>query len=207
MVFNIWKVGGLYEPFPITNSHQPLPAATAPVTPVHPVERDFLKNYAIRDEEKNKNTKESFKSVEWSFKEDWVAGQFMNFPVTALKADSTLKEAWEIVVKKRYRHIPVVNEQNVLIGILSDRDVLKKAALLEKKGEHFIGSVPVSEAMSYPVLAAEAHTLLHHVGEILLRKRIGCMPITDKEGHLIGILTRSDLLRAIIGVKREKFLT
>lgn len=212
MVFNIWKVGGLYEPLPVVLPHTPEPAPSTPISAVQSLEKDILQTpsnaqatWIDKDTRKKIHDEiESERKVEWKLREDWTAAQFMSFPVVTLSDRSTLKEAWDIVVEKRFRHIPVVDDNNRLVGLISDRDLLKKAALMSKKKyQGPIGEICVSEAMSKPVIAAEANTLLRQIALIFLRRRIGCMPITDREGHVIGILNRSDLLRIMLGMKKE----
>lgn len=214
MVFNIWRIGGLYEPMQVTVAERKVPAAPEAPFAVQPLEKDILQEpnrfnpFFIepeRERQRSKNESSSSEMPTWKLQDDWVASQFMSMPVVTMPVNATLKDAWKVVIEKRYRHIPVVDEENRLIGVVSDRDLLKAAAKARKKEAVVpVGSLTVGEIMKQPAIAAQGDTLLVHIALIFIRKRIGCMPITDSMGHVIGILTRTDLLRAMLGVKKEK---
>jgi CBS domain-containing protein len=211
MVFNIWKVGGLYEALPPVYLENKPVKAPGPVASVNPLEKDILQDPAKfheagSDPDQGRSSKYQSPASEiptWRLQNDWVASQFMSFPVVTLELNTTLKEAWKVVIEKRYRHMPVVDEQGCLVGVVSDRDLLKTAARARKDPGSVIGSMAVSQIMKQPAVGAQGDTSLVHIALVFIRRRIGCMPITDAQGHVIGILTRTDLLRAMLGVKRD----
>jgi CBS domain-containing protein len=87
------------------------------------------------------------------------------------------------------RHIPVVDEKQNLIGILSSRDVL--AALAKGKK-----SVRVGEYMTRKVVSVRPATSIGEAIDLLLEHRFGSLPVVEADGHLIGIVTETDFLRA-----------
>jgi CBS domain-containing protein len=100
----------------------------------------------------------------------------------------------------RIRHLPVL-EDGKLVGIVSQRDLLAHslAKVLEfepRERRIFLSSVDVTEAMTRYVETVEATTSLEEAARLLIRRRIGCLPVVDAEGLPIGLVTETDLLRA-----------
>lgn len=101
-----------------------------------------------------------------------------------LKGEHTVKEAAEIMENYKISGLPIVDDNNVLQGIITNRDVkyLK------------IDDTPVSKVMTkMPLLTAPQGTTLDEAKEILWENRIEKLPIVDKENHLIGLLTSKDI--------------
>lgn len=125
------------------------------------------------------------------------AAQIMSFPVVTLYSDETLERAWEIFQEHRFRHILVISRDGKLVGILSDRDMLR----CDKDRK----TTEVEEIMAINILSAARDTSVREIARAMFRERIGCMPIVDREGNVVGILTRSDVLRAIMNVSTLEF--
>lgn len=119
------------------------------------------------------------------------ADELMASPVVSIRPDQTLGEALRLQRTRRLRHLPVVGLDGALVGILSDRDLLAAHA-----GP---GSIePVAAHMASPVLSAAPDARLVDIARVLLAARVGCLPIVNEDGALVGILTRSDILRALV---------
>jgi CBS domain-containing protein len=118
----------------------------------------------------------------------------------SLKATDRLDFADDILTLGRIRHLPVL-EDGKLVGIVSQRDLLSrslsKALDFEPRDRRtFLKSVDVFEAMTRHVITVEASTNLEEAARLLIRQRIGCLPVVDGAGAPIGIVTETDLLRA-----------
>jgi len=112
-------------------------------------------------------------------------------PIT-IRDDTNYWKAFEIMQEKDLHHIPVVNENNKVVGILTRRD-LKIAAM------HFgEAQVEVSEVMHSPVVTIAPGELLAEAAKQMIDNRIGGLPVLDVNGQIVGILTETDLLRALI---------
>lgn len=125
------------------------------------------------------------------------AYQIMTTPVFSILPSTTLHAVSGIFADKRYRHIPVVGADRALLGLISDRDLLRHQA---SKQHHTVHSPkkPVSSVMISEVLVATPDTRIREIARTMFEERIGSLPIVDNDGRLIGIITRSDILRAII---------
>ncbi len=112
-------------------------------------------------------------------------------PVT-VKPDTTVKQALEIMERYRISGVPVVDDENKLVGILTNRDL------------RFIKSIdydkPVSLFMtSENLVVAQERVTLEEATEILQRHKVEKLPIVDKEGKLVGLITIKDI------TKRKKY--
>ena len=117
-----------------------------------------------------------------------VASQIMSQPVYTFHADSLVRDAGELFREHRFRHVPVVSDSGRLVGIFSDRDYLTIANQ----------EIPVGEVMTTHVLTARPQTEIRMIADMLFKERIGAMPIVDDGGMLVGIVTRSDILCAVV---------
>ena len=129
------------------------------------------------------------------------AKQIMTSPVFTLLPTAHLSEAWDVIIEKRFRHIPVLSSQEQLVGILSDRDVfcarIESATATEQTSTDVNRQV-IQQIMAKNVLSASPEAEIRAIARILFEERIGAMPIVTEEGKLVGILTRSDILRTVV---------
>lgn len=101
-----------------------------------------------------------------------------------LTCDHTVKEAFELMETYRISGLPVVDENRVLLGIITNRDMkyLK------------IDDTCVSEVMTkMPLVTAKEGITLESAKEILWKNRIEKLPIVDDENHLKGLITSKDI--------------
>ncbi len=123
--------------------------------------------------------------------------------VVTVEMDDSLRCIRDIFEKVRFHHILVVSRGKVLRGVISDRDVLKHLSpflgtpseqsrdttLLRKPAHQIMTRKPVTATSQMPVAEA-AHIFVHD--------KISCLPVTDTEGHVLGIITWRDILRVSI---------
>ncbi len=101
-----------------------------------------------------------------------------------LSADHTVKEAYELMETYRISGLPVVDESNVLLGIITNRDMkyLK------------IDDTCVSKVMTkMPLVTAKEGITLEEAKSILWENRIEKLPIVDEANHLCGLITSKDI--------------
>lgn len=104
-------------------------------------------------------------------------------PVT-LSKDHTLAEAKETMAKYKISGLPVVDTDNILIGIITNRDV-KYQENLEMK---------VEEIMTKEnLITSDKNTNLEKAKEILLKSRVEKLPIVDQNNKLVGLITIKDI--------------
>jgi acetoin utilization protein AcuB len=127
------------------------------------------------------------------------AQDLMTSPVTWLPSDSTLLEAWAMMNRKGIHHLPVTSIHGTLVGMISNYDLLPHAHELESVDSpgpvalHKLASV-----MSSQILSATPTTEIREIAHVMLDEQVRAIPILDSSRQLVGILTTSDILRAIV---------
>ncbi len=133
---------------------------------------------------------------------DTLQGQeIMSSPVYALPMTASLTEAWAFLQERRFRHIPIQTKDSSLGGILSDRDLARatvNSALAGVKGASYLDQISIQAYVKSPVLVAKPETKIWSIAKVLLDERIGAMPIMGSQGDLVGMITRTDILRALV---------
>jgi len=120
-----------------------------------------------------------------------VESYMSNAPIT-IRDETVYWEAFDTMREKDLHHIPVVNEDNSVVGILTRRD-------LQIAAQHFKEApVEVSEVMHSPVVTISPGELLSVAAKQMIDNRIGGLPVLDTNDQMVGILTETDLLRALI---------
>jgi len=123
--------------------------------------------------------------------------------VVRISADERLATAEDIMTLGSVRHLPVVRG-GLLVGIVSERDLLR-ASLSSLSGfdrherRAFLQSVEVRRVMSSPAVTTTPETPLRHAAALLAERKIGCLPVVDLDGRLVGLVTETDLLRCLAG--------
>jgi acetoin utilization protein AcuB len=130
------------------------------------------------------------------------AMQLMSSPVVTVHQDTSLVAAWSLFRESRYRYVPVVDGMGTVVGVVSDRSLLRYAATTGNVPPYAEGSeqakMTMESMMSRRVVTATPDTQIREIARLLFERRIGVMPIVDYSGRLVGIITRSDILRTLV---------
>ena len=130
--------------------------------------------------------------------------------VIAVKRDADLHEASRLLSEHRISGMPVVDDNNRVIGVVSEADILVLAGMSKKHtfkdilrtilGEPVTsrtGGNRVENVMSFPPITSKADDEVMAVAKILDERRIKRLPVVDNEGKLLGIVSRADIVRDI----------
>jgi len=126
------------------------------------------------------------------------AQDIMSKTLVTLPEGALFTEAWQQFQQHRFRHFPVVNKNNKLVGIISDRDMLSSPDFKQQNNELHHPEHPISKIMINKVLVASLKTNIRDISRTMFNQHIGAIPIVDDAGKLSGLITRSDILRTII---------
>ncbi|MCK5876402.1 MAG: CBS domain-containing protein [Candidatus Marithrix sp.] len=123
----------------------------------------------------------------------------MSSELYTLKPTDTIQHARELMLEKRIRHIPIVEEDGKFVGLLTKQDILaiSVSALADidvNERDELESNVPISEVMISEVVIAEENTNLIKAANFMLQQKHGCLPVF-KDEKLIGILTESDFVK------------
>jgi CBS domain-containing protein len=111
-----------------------------------------------------------------------------------------VREAARLLETMDIRHLPVIDDDGTLVGMLSDRD-LRGLALPYVMGGEYVGdihtalSARVSTLMTGDVKSVEEEDDVTEVVDLMLENRIGAVPVVDSDGSLVGIVSYVDVLR------------
>lgn len=119
------------------------------------------------------------------------------YPQT-VRPDALLADAAALMQRLHIRHLPVVDATATVVGMLSDRDLRTAVGdpirfLAERKDWPY----KVQDVMSRFVVIVPFDTPLDEVAQRFSHDRIGALPVVDRFGALLGILSYVDLLRLI----------
>lgn len=130
---------------------------------------------------------------------------FMRTQVTTVPPGALVSTAHQMMILRgsRIRHLPVMTQQNVLVGILTDRDVRLAAAsdapsMAEHELLYVLEKLRVRDIMTRDVVTVRGTTSLAEAGRLFLQRKFGCLPVVGDDNRLEGILTVSDLLHAYV---------
>jgi CBS domain-containing protein len=135
--------------------------------------------------------------------------EVMSSDVVTVRTDRSLKEVAEILAEKRISGLPVVDDDGYVVGVVSEADILFKergpaarrgvfAWLLDRygmEGQLKLEATIAGEAMTAPPIVIGPQRPVAEAAHIMLDRRVNRLPVVDK-GKLVGIVTRSDLVRA-----------
>ena len=130
---------------------------------------------------------------------DW-----MSTKVVTVNASDTMQQAISLMTDNKISMLPVMDEGK-LVGIVTDRD-LKRAApsyvtVLEvKQILYHMARVEVRAIMNIDPITASPDLTIEETAELLLAHRISGCPVVDKDGNIIGVITKNDLFKAVISL-------
>ena len=133
---------------------------------------------------------------------------FMTKDPVTLREDDLLRQAVEIVMVRRIRHIPVLDHGGHLVGIVTDRDVQATlpsplSAAAPEEYEALLETTSLARIMTRHVLTVGPDDLAGEAVETLLADRVDGLPVVEDE-RVIGIFTVRDALRAYLELLRDR---
>ena len=126
---------------------------------------------------------------------------YMSPQVISIPPTMGIREAFFKMKENAIRHLPIIDENNTLIGIISDRELRRPNWVDEAKDISHVyyldNSMLVSDVMITNVHIIHTYDTLNKAVSLLLDNQIGAAPVLDKTGTLVGMLSAIDLLRAL----------
>ncbi|MDP2170716.1 MAG: CBS domain-containing protein [Rhodocyclaceae bacterium] len=125
------------------------------------------------------------------------AEQVMQRRVITVAASDDVAQAWRTLQENHIHQAPVLDDAARLIGVVSERNLL---TALNIEAERIIESLgrQVRDVMTTPVVATEPLTDIRLIATVMLDHDVDGVPIVDDNGRLIGFVSRSDILRAVV---------
>lgn len=127
--------------------------------------------------------------------------EIMRREVVTVTVGEKLDLTQDLMNLGRVRHLPVLDDEQRVIGIVSHRDLLAAAMtqVLDfdaTSRRTFLRSIEVGEVMAKEVATVGPDARLADVARILVECKIGCVPVLGAHGELLGLVTETDLIAA-----------
>jgi CBS-domain-containing membrane protein len=130
--------------------------------------------------------------------------EIMTTRVIWVKRDATFREMAVALREHRVSAFPVVDDDHKVIGVVSEADMLAKEALddepgvlagiLHRKDQAKARGVTAGDLMTATVVAVRPEDTVEHAAKLMYDRRVKRLPVTDAAGHLVGIISRADVL-------------
>ena len=133
------------------------------------------------------------------------AAKFISKKVITAKINSTVQSVFKSMYDNNVGSVVIVKQTNggiAPVGIITERDVVKIIGSIEL----FTPQVPIRPFMSSPLVTGSSAMTLSKTIEIMSKKNIRRLPITDKDSvreNLVGIITEKDIINAIVKPSRK----
>jgi len=139
-----------------------------------------------------------------------VGERMTRHPVTIKRTDG-IKEAFDRMKAGHFRHLPMVDDEGRLIGIVSDRDLRliypSLAFVSSVEAQREIWSTPVEHAAFFDPVTISPQETLEHAMATMLRWNVGALPVVRTGDKLAGIITYTDLMRELVARHESVTLT
>ena len=140
----------------------------------------------------------------------------MTEQTVCLDIEDNLAAAMEAMKNGKFRHVPIVDPEGTLVGILSDRDVLRylpfvggqrlpgtevfRSSLFHVDNRDPSLSLPIASIMTRNVTHIRQNCVFYNAVKMLHELKISCLPVVDEENKLRGIVTVTNVMRALLNV-------
>jgi len=132
----------------------------------------------------------------------------MSTHVIAARKGASFKEMAEKLREHRVSAFPVVDKDGMVIGVVSEADLLTKEALdgglarmpgmmsgiVQSKEEERAAGLTAGDLMTHPAVTVQPDDSVEHAARLMYVRRVKRLPVTDTAGHLVGIISRADVL-------------
>jgi acetoin utilization protein AcuB len=124
------------------------------------------------------------------------AYQLMSHPVFTIPMEMDIPSARELFQQQQFQQMPVLNTSQRLVGILSLQDLLQYI-MIDGEEIYYVREKRVSDAMTSGVITADPVSDIRRVASLMQEFKLHGVPIVDQHDVLLGIVSRSDILRAV----------
>jgi len=120
------------------------------------------------------------------------AGQVMTTTLSCIEPEENAVELVKLFHRKRFRHLLVTDSASRLVGVISDRDVVRCFGPDRHPDLSVLEKIVARQIMSTDLVTICPNTPLDRAASLMIEEGISCLPVLD-EGTLVGIITNTDL--------------
>ena len=123
-------------------------------------------------------------------------------PITLFRYDS-MADARNLMHKHGFRHLPIIDENQQIIGLVSQRNILANSISSQcYVDEHELAKIEmgtlIADIMTKQVTTISCDTEITDAALLIHKKKYGCLPVVDKSNKLVGIITDHDFVAITI---------
>jgi acetoin utilization protein AcuB len=127
-----------------------------------------------------------------------IVEEIMNSDVAYLTPTDSISQAILLMASKKIRHIPIVDHQKHVVGLITDRDIKDAAPSIFRANDNKEDlEKPLSSIMKVNVITGHPLDFVEEIAALFYEHKISCMPII-KDQCLVGIVTETDLLHTLV---------
>jgi len=130
-----------------------------------------------------------------------TVGEMMLKDVIVAREGDSVEKIYAAMIEGRFRHMPVVADDRTLVGIVSDRDLRNVLVFINEPdgSKEVVGNkkLTVAKVMTRDPLAADAEDSVKTAVRLMVKHKVGCLPVCDDKGRLTGIITETDMLKLL----------
>lgn len=127
----------------------------------------------------------------------------MSTDLFTLGRNDKLSVADDLMKQQRIRHIPILDSDGELCGIVTQRDLFRGILLRslgygDRAEQKLLDSLSIKDAMHDEVLTISATSTLGDAATLMLSNKVGCLPVVDG-GRLVGMISEADFVKQFAG--------
>lgn len=121
-----------------------------------------------------------------------LLAEIMSDQITTLSVDATVMDAWQIFQHHGFHHIPIVDENNTVLAMLSDRDILQGPGIQKN-----INLENIMQFSNKRVFCFSPDTDIRQATRILYEYDLGALPVISEDHKILGIVSRTDIIKVV----------
>ncbi len=151
-----------------------------------------------KDKNRSKQAQDAYKDMLHLNQRELIthAHQLMSHPVRTISMEMDILDARQYFQQHKFQQMPVINAQQQLVGLLTLENLLQ-FIIIDGDRIQYLKGKRVADAMSEQVITADPVSDIRRVACLMLEYHLHGMPIVDQQDALLGIVSRSDILRGV----------
>lgn len=127
----------------------------------------------------------------------------MSSPPVTIEPDLSFQKALKLMREQRFRRLPVVDKNDRLIGIVSERDLLYASpspatSLSMWELNYLLSELEVRELMTEDVISTTPDTPIEDAAHLMVGNKIGGLPVVDDDNRVVGVITETDIFKTFV---------
>lgn len=126
-----------------------------------------------------------------------LASHIMTSPVRSVSFSQSIESVRNYLAETGLKHLPVVDASGLLVGLLTDRDLLRGYRADSPTSKPLPPSTQVLDLMQTSIITATDDTELRDIAQAMVNDGVRCIPIVNGD-HVLGIITATDVLKCVV---------